>query len=647
VQQSYGERLFRSLWGVPSDKASYIDENGSLSGYDGPLLLPEIVLDVDGPTLQAAQDVMLECVRTLREGYGVPDRAIQVWFSGGKGYHLHLPSGLMPTTDPPTLKEWVTNTFGRLCAKKEQEEAHLDVSLLGDATKLIRVPWSHHEKTGCYKTPIHPSDRTADPGAHATWASSPEDHIEKPHPPFEASVEPLTATKPDPEAGVSNTLEAANVRSERAVTSSSSNNSGDNGEEESPKPHYITCMHHLAERGPIEGRRHDDMLRMAAANAYRGLSKSEIEAALKDWLHAPGKGLPLDDHGKQDAADMARRATGQHPNGDGERWDRFQCSDEVMSEFCDSTCIFYKYREQEDPVATDQQRTQATIDYITASQEDGIDVGTALGSSSSCLIQPTEIATLYGNTGLGKTALMQSIALAHPHLKVLDISSEMSVGAQETRYLQIKRGLARDPGAGVDEVKAILEEEGEEALHNAREEASSHIDIMTRAPDLSDLERHIHEQQADVLILDTVGKLHVGGEGHKDAIRSIYKTLTNLANRLDLIVLCVRHIRKSGMDQYVPGLQEVKGYKEILEESDFVFAFGGESDSTVRKLELRKCNRPVEFETWLQGNPDTFRFRAVTRKPDSTPQGDSAQGDSAPDKSVSTDDVSVSSNLPS
>jgi hypothetical protein len=641
VRSSWGEALFRSFWCVPADKASYIEDENSLSDYDGELILPEIVLDIDGPSLETAQDVMLEAVRFLRDGYDVPDNQLQVWFSGSKGYHLHLPTGLMPAEGPDELEEWVTNAFGQLCTH-EHGEAHVDTSLLGDPTKLIRVPWSAHRETGLHKVPILATERTRSPIDHKAWAEAPADHIDQPHPSFEGDVEPLEDFRPSAPTdggGVS----TGDVTLTQGDTDEETDVEADHLDEEAPKPHYVTCMWHLYRRGPVEGRRHDDMKRLAATAAHRGLSAPEIEALLKQWLHAPEDGLPIDDEGRRAAHDMALDATGQHPDRDDERWQRARCDDEVMTEFCDSHCIYYKYREQENPVATGEQRTQATIDYLTASQEDGIDVGTALGSSQSCLIQPTEVATWYGNTGIGKTALMQMINLAHPHLNILDISSEMSVGAQETRYLQIKRELSRDREAGIDEVKAILDEEGEEALDEARKEASSHIEIMTRAPDLSDLEHHIHEQQADVVVLDTVGKLHVEGVGHKDALRSIYKELTSLANRLDVIFLCVRHIRKSGMDEYLPSLTEVKGYKEILEESDFVFAFGGERDSNVRKLELRKCNRPVEFETWLKGNPSTFRFRAVTRDDE---EGN-AHGDGTTNKSVSTDDVSVSSNLPS
>ena len=249
---------------------------------------------------------------------------------------------------------------------------------------------------------------------------------------------------------------------------------------------------------------------------------------------------------------------------------------------------------------------------------------------------PSEICTLYGNTGLGKTSLLQAVSLAHDHLNVLDVTTEMSSGLQSRRYLQIKEGLRVEDGDlqdGADEVKALAAEKGPEHVMALREEVCSHIDIMTVRPYLQDLERHIREQQADVLVLDPVGKVRVEGGGEAPT-PEVYKELKDIVRRLDIVVLAVRHIRKSGMGERLPSMSHVKGHKVISEESDHVVAFGGERDSNLRRLKRVKGTRDIEFDIWLKGDPETLRFRAVQ------PSGDSSGDNSGNNSSENGRDTS-------
>jgi hypothetical protein len=651
TREHFGDPLFMSYYSVGEGGATHIEETGSLSGYDGPLYLDEVVVDIDATDLEDARALMLDAVRLLKSR-DVPDAALRVWFSGGKGYHLHLPRALLGiegSVDSNGAKGRLSRLFGEMAAPKGEAEPHIDLSLTANATKLIRAPWSRHEDTARYKVPIRADERSARAEMHAHWASDPRTHREGvTHAPCEAEIPVLSGLRDKPGDRPPSGSGVSNARSE-SVTGS--DNSDDN-ESDVPTPHYVTCMWHLARRGPVDGRRHDDMLRLAAAHAYRGASAGEIEAMLTSWLDAPEKGLPMDDEGKQDAKDMALRATGQHPNGDGSRWDRFRCDDEIMSEYCDPQCVFYKYREEEEPIATDEQLNQSLIDYLDYDPSDALDIGYAVGSSQSLPVLPSEICTLYGNTGLGKTSLLQAVSLAHDHLTVLDVTTEMSSGLQSRRYLQIKEGLRVEGGdlqGGVDEVRALADEKGPEHVMALREEVCSHIDIMTVRPYLSDLERHVRENQADVLVLDPVGKVRVenGGEAPTP---EVYKELKDIVRRLDIIVLAVRHIRKSGMGERLPSMSHVKGHKVITEESDHVVAFGGERDGRMRQLKRVKGTRDIDFDVTLKGDPETLRFRAVqpaaggpTEGGDTAPSHDGSHG---PDK-IDLDGISNRQNLPS
>jgi len=618
TRAAYGKPIFLSYWTVPDEGSAHIEDQGSLTGYDGPLYLSKIVVDIDAPDLKGAQALMLEATRHLKSK-GVPDRAIRVWFSGGKGYHLHLPPRLLGADGevaPTAVEAGLRCLFGEMGSAGEKDGPSVDLSMVRPKhpTGLIRAKWSRHEDTGRYKVPIRADERSARPEDHAAWASAPVEHrMDVQHTPCKADISVLSDVLPE-SRGRASKSGPINVRTERFLEV------GD----DPPAPSNITCMWHLYRRGPVEGRRHDDMLRLAAAHAKRGASKPEIEALLKQWWHAPDRGHPLDEEGRQHAKDMALRATGQHPNGDGQRWDRFRCDDEVMSEFCDSQCVFYEHKRQQDPVLSDEGEMDVLLKGLEMDLSDGVDVGRAVGASESCTIVPEEVATLIGKTGIGKSAFLQHVALAHEDLSVLHIDGEDPAWLKMRRYLQIKHDLRVDDDENrYNEVAGLLERRGPDTLREWKDEAVGHVSLAPTPPKLKDLERLIRAQQADLVIIDPMGEIKAPKASRVEKPRVITETLLDIAQRLGIIVLTVRHVRKSAEGDVMPDLQAARGVKSVVDLSNHVFGFGGIRGEATRRVQRLKGTRDIDFDVTLKGNPETLRFRAVRPRGGPTgPDGD-------------------------
>jgi len=601
LQQNYGKTTVLSYWAVPKDGKDHIEAEGSLSGWTGPVWMPALVLDIDARDLGDALLLSREVVHMLERGYDVPRSAIQPWFSGGKGYHLHIHPGVITSEMgryvPAFVHDVCTDVFGTWTTAKGDDEAHVDLSMISHQwpTGLIRAPWSHHSKTGGFKIPILVDELMNDPyGRHRGWSQAPKKHRSGVnHPEVDATVRPTLAESTEYKldeyplestgSPVTTSSEAPDKPSKRA------------------KPDYITCMFHLWNRGPVDGRRHNDLERLAASFAQRGLGRQQIESLLKKWLHAPEKGLPMDRAGEADCEDLARRASGE---GDEARWTRFRCDDEIMTEFCDSHCRLYKYREVERPLLRTEDLMNRLDDYLSVTDDEGVWLDN-LFPGVKMQFHPGDLVLLLGDTKLGKTALFQNLALTLTGHTVLDLSTEMHPALHAKRYLQIAHSLRVNEQKNIDEVK----EARRQGKLDTYKSVLDHIHVVTTTPELNDLEPMIRDSQADVVLIDPLEKIRVEGRSDLGAMVAVMRQCKDIARRTGIIFLIVNHINKSGQREGgLPDIYDSKGYKTVTEEANFVFAFGGDPDSKLRRLKLQRCTHHMELDIILRGDPETFQF---------------------------------------
>ena len=140
---------YKSLYYFTDEIKKYFEANkGSLAGYSGQALSDRLFFDLDSENnLDQARKDTLELIHRLqRDGVDLGS-SCRVYFSGNKGFHLEVP--LAKEFTPEQLKTICTNIAGDL-------ESFDPV--VYNATRLIRLENTKHQKTGLYKIELDFND---------------------------------------------------------------------------------------------------------------------------------------------------------------------------------------------------------------------------------------------------------------------------------------------------------------------------------------------------------------------------------------------------------------------------------------------------------------------------------------------------------
>lgn len=134
------------------DEQNGISPRGSLEGFAGPHYSPLLTFDIDcldevgnGDVVAARRGAHSIVVELL--GMGAAPGDILVFFSGSKGFHIHIPSmlaGACPAADFATTAKRFCGWIAERC------DVRIDNNLYS-ILQPLRAPNSRHEKTGLYK----------------------------------------------------------------------------------------------------------------------------------------------------------------------------------------------------------------------------------------------------------------------------------------------------------------------------------------------------------------------------------------------------------------------------------------------------------------------------------------------------------------
>lgn len=131
--------------------AEHLARTGSPAGFDGSTWAPYLHLDVDrdesaGGIARALADTK-RLVDTLDERYAVPRCVLLPFVSGGKGFHLGIPTALWA---PSASTDF--HAVARQFAETIAAEAGVAVDVgVFDRVRAFRAPNSRHPKTGLHK----------------------------------------------------------------------------------------------------------------------------------------------------------------------------------------------------------------------------------------------------------------------------------------------------------------------------------------------------------------------------------------------------------------------------------------------------------------------------------------------------------------
>tara|TARA_R110000824_G_scaffold131055_2_gene292911 strand:+ start:5920 stop:7704 length:1785 start_codon:yes stop_codon:yes gene_type:complete len=557
-----GEELYRSYYTFNADFPKHLETFKTVKSFKGKCYLDRIILDIDkgGNTDQFVLDRMRECIRNMIDGLEIPEDWIQPWFSG-TGYHIHLPNifGFEPSKDlPQIVKETLVRYF-----------PEADPSIY-DRTRLIRVGWTKNNKTGLYKTPFTIQEIMNLKVAEIHDKSKePFRKIEQKNAEYTQLFEPIIPVRRNNrDYGSTDTRQAMDITA------------------------VAPCVAKMYTEGPQIGKRHITILRMVSYYRRHGLPEAAVRSIIEGWVPEM--------ESKERENIIASCYAGGY---------RYGCHDKVMDEYCDPKCIYYPSKAQgNDPLIAVLSATDMEKRYVERIRNNLHDQGFNLNEIYPSIggdywFLPNELSILMGDTGLGKTGLMQNIILK-AKLQTLWLSLEFDDFLMYRRFLQIEKSKT-----------AIEVDDHYQSNTNSWSKDISFIQCLTVPPTIEAIKHLVAEIQPKVLVIDTID-----GVGSSQYISdSMVKTdhiingLRQIVSQQNIMVIGVSHITKSGSRDGRLDVHAAKHSSSIAQKADKVMAIEGERDSQIRVFRSLKSRDAENFETTLEYNPLYFQFNEVNR----------------------------------
>ncbi len=287
---------FMSLWDYDEEVVKHVKSKKTLSGYRGKLYMPdEFIFDVDGANLQQAKDLTFALLELLE------DLPSQVYFSGEKGFHIHISGSAFKWKPCNDLHLRVKHVL-----KNKGIYDYAD-PLVIDRVRLIRIPNTLKIHSGYWKIPLKKSEIT---DVNEQWldinASGPRDSF---------NFEELET---DPVFDVTVSLPKA-----KFVSQGRNSISND----------YI-CIQRMMENVPY-GFRHKAALTLGSHLRIR-FPEDAVRIFMEYWRN---KISSSDNPFTEDEMEKIIHSVYNANNGEGYN---FGCNSEIKDRMCSSECKLYK-----------------------------------------------------------------------------------------------------------------------------------------------------------------------------------------------------------------------------------------------------------------------------------------------------------------
>ncbi len=124
----------------------------TIAGYKGKVWAPFLPIDIDHPDLLPALEATRRLTTFLLERWQIDSNAIQIYFSGSKGFHLMLDTRVFGKILPSKNLPLIFDSLRRHLALEIPEHCRDTVDLaIKDRVRLLRLPNTVHEKSKLYK----------------------------------------------------------------------------------------------------------------------------------------------------------------------------------------------------------------------------------------------------------------------------------------------------------------------------------------------------------------------------------------------------------------------------------------------------------------------------------------------------------------
>ena len=558
TQYMTGEQMYRSYYTFDADLPVHFDNFKTIKNYKGKYYLDRIILDIDKH--ENSDDYVLERTRDLVqrmiEELEIPTSYILPWFSGN-GYHVQLPdifgfesSRYLPATVKETLQRYFPESDN-----------------IFDGARLIRVGYTMNDKSGLYKIPLQVNELM-----QLTWQ---EIH---------------NLAKSNDKAIIINNNEVITMFDPVYPTKSKNEDYGSANTTKTDVSSIAPCVQKMYGEGPVNGVRHTNMLRMISYYRRHGLPQEAIKSVLFDW-----------------APDMNKNEINALTGSAFAGGYRYGCHDKIMDKYCDPKCIYYPSKAKgNDPLIAVLSAADMERRYVERIRANLYDHGFNLRDFYPSIKQdywflPNELNILMGDTGLGKTSLMQNIILK-TKLKTLWLSLELDEFLMYRRFAQI--------------VKSKTSKEVDDHYMESSNSWSKDLDFikcLTLPPTIESIKHLIAEIEPMILVIDTIDGIKSNQYVNDSMVKidMVIQGLREIVASQNVIVFGISHITKAGSREGVLNVHSAKHSSSIAQKADKVMAIEGIMGEQIREFRSLKSRDAENFSIRLEYIPSYFQFKEV------------------------------------
>lgn len=544
--------------GVDFIKKQAVNNKGITADFKGKVYVTEPILDFDGDPELVYADVN-RMIMNLHKYMDADLEHIRVYRSGRKGVHVHLDGRLFDIY--PTMH---SASILKATVEKLFPYETLDTAPLGIHSH-IRLPFSKHEKSGRMKTSLDPS--VFFKSFEEFQGQMDRDLFLDPVMPEE---DPEPVLKQHLLMGVTNSKWRNDLRVVVEPT------------------RYYTCMQKLINKEPALGNRHEELLRLSSWLWRIGLPIDHAETVLADWL----SDTTMADELKRIVKSAYARKYA------------YGCKDKIMKKNCSSSCVFYPKKNNVMEFESPEDLAVHLGVYIDKIRNGKyIDLGSRYGGESYKLV-PGELMVITADTGMGKSMLVQDIVMAEQR-KTVYLNLEMP------KHLLFRRFLQTAYASTKDEIEDMIVQG-----RNITDKVS-HIAMHSDSITIDTIEQAVQSMRPEILVVDTTDGITVKEAGNNEFFKMgrILEGLRGIAQKQNIIVICVHHLNKSGARETqgvvnMKGetvrrelqLTDLTGKQDIVTKVDHVLALEGDRDLDTRTLRSMKSRDSKPLDVRLRFN---------------------------------------------
>ena len=554
------QELYRSLFTLDDTAFEHFRDQHTIKTYKGKFSLDRIILDIDKGkdtgdfTMTRASDVVTQLIEM-----GCEEKYIRVWFSG-RGFHIDIPNiyGFKPDEElPQIVKQTIANDFGDT------------VDNIYDKGRLIRVGHSFNLKSQLYKIPLSINDLF-----NLEYDKVKELALNQIRPDgYKHSI--VNGYIPIWEDRI---YVPKQVTVNREIPEGSKYNAN------------VTCVQKMWD-GNKQGRRHVVLLRMI--NAWRRMGIT------KEMSHAGAMACVPTLEGSE-----LRKLV-----NDVYKWNHqgYSCNDNIMSEFCDPVCKYFKQKNYGTDIKTAKELSNAFMEFVqTDFTESSFNLKDIYNIPNDYVFMPGELCILIGDTKLGKTAWLQNVIAPLKSMRILFLSLEVNEWMIFRRFAQVANGMTKQ------EVMEIYKSRDEEKI-NQIVSSIDHINCTTTAPNIESIKEIVSDQKPDIVVIDTVDVIDVPFQRDPLAkMDTVINSLKAIANEQNMIFFGISHISKSASND-VLNVHSAKGSSAIEQKADKIIGIIGDRDNSQRRVIRSLASRDEDgFEIACMFDYSIFKFKEIT-----------------------------------